>query len=242
MWCLSLIGPFPSGRGLKIPFSEDQTAGTPFIIKSQRFQNRSILVYDKGAFKKRIYALRRTMHVLLFGIGFIFIAMAIFIAVIAANQAQSVTDGEKPQDCVEPMKVDYPAPTIQLTDIAESAVSLTDYKGDVILLNIWATWCPPCRREMPDLETFFRTHSEDGFVLLGVNVGEGLETVVQFVDTFRLTFPIWLDPEESTLRSLNSFSLPYSIVIDREGIVRYAWSGATCLSMLENTISPILRQ
>ena len=186
--------------------------------------------------------MRRTMHVLLFGIGFIFIAMAILVAVIAANQAQRVTEVEKAQDCVEPMKVDYPAPAIRLTDLAGSTVSLADHKGDVILLNTWATWCPPCRREMPDLETFFRTHAEEGFVLLGVNVGEEMKTVVQFVDTFHLTFPIWLDPEESTLRSLNSFSLPYSIVIDRDGIVRYAWSGATCLSILETTISPMLRQ
>lgn len=186
--------------------------------------------------------MRRPMHVLLFGIGLVFIAMAILVAVIAANQAQSVTGVEILQDCVEPMKVDYPAPAIRLTDIAGSTVSLADHNGDVILLNTWATWCPPCRREMPDLETFFRTHAEEGFVLLGVNVGEGMETVVQFVDMFHLTFPILLDPDESTLRSLNSFSLPYSIVIDREGIVRYAWSGATCLSILESTISPMLHQ
>ncbi len=182
------------------------------------------------------------MHVLLIGTGFIFIAMSILIALIAANQARSVTGIEKAQDCVEPMNVNYPAPAIRLTDIAGSTISLVDHKGTVILLNTWATWCPPCRREMPDLETFFRTHAEEGFVLLGVNVGEELEAVVQFVDMFHLTFPILLDPDESTLRSLNSFSLPYSIVIDREGIVRYAWSGATCLSILESTISPMLRQ
>jgi len=186
--------------------------------------------------------LRRTMHILLFGTGAIFIAMAIVTAVIASNQARSVTETEKPQDCVEPMKVDYPAPAIQLMDIAGSTASLANYKGNVILLNTWATWCPPCRREMPDLESFFRTHADEGFILLGVNVGEEKDIVVQFVDTFHLTFPIWLDPDESIMRSLNSFSLPYSIVIDREGIVRYAWSGATCLSALESTISPMLHQ
>ena len=182
------------------------------------------------------------MHILLIGTGFIFIAMAILTAEIASNQARSVTGIEKPQDCVEPMKVEYPAPAIQLTDIAGSTVSLADHKGDVILINTWATWCPPCRREMPDLEAFFRTHADGGFILLGINVGEEKETVAQFVDMFHLTFPIWLDPDESTLRSLNSFSLPYSIVIDREGIVRYAWSGATCLSVLESTIASMLRQ
>ena len=186
--------------------------------------------------------MRRTMHVLLLGTGFIFIAMAIVTAAIASNQAQTITGTEKPLDCVEPMKIDYPAPSIQLMDIAGSTVSLANHKGDVILLNTWATWCPPCRREMPDLEAFFRKHADEGFILLGVNVGEEKETVVQFVDMFHLTFPIWLDPDETTLRSLNSFSLPYSIVIDREGFVRFAWSGATCLSALESTISPMLRQ
>jgi peroxiredoxin len=200
------------------------------------------LFSDSKTIKNRIYPLRRTIHILLLGTGFIFIAMAILTAVIVANQARSIAGIEKPADCVEPMKVDYPAPAIRLTDVAGSVVSLADHRGDVILLNTWATWCPPCRREMPDLETFFQTHTKEGFTLLGVNVGENPETVVQFVDTFHLTFPIWLDPDESTLQSLNSFSLPYSIVIDREGVVRYAWSGATCLMMLENTISPMLRQ
>lgn len=158
------------------------------------------------------------MRILLLGTGFIFIAMAIVTAVIASNQAQTITGTEKPQDCVEPMKVDYPAPSIQLMDIAGSTVSLTNHMGDVILFSTWATWCPPCRREMPDLEAFFRKHADEGFILLGVNVREEKETVVQFVDMFHLTFPIWLDPDETTLRSLNSFSLPYSIVIDREGI------------------------
>jgi thiol-disulfide isomerase/thioredoxin len=116
--------------------------------------------------------------------------MAILTAVIAFNQGRSVAGIEKPQDCVEPMKVDYPAPVIQLTDMAGSTVSLADHKGDVILINTWATWCRPRRREMPDLEAFFRTHVDEGFILLGVNVGEEKEAVIQFVDMFHLTFPI----------------------------------------------------
>ena len=134
--------------------------------------------------------MRRTTHILLLGTGFIFIAMAILTAVIAFNQGRSVAGIEKPQDCVEPMKVDYPVPIIQLTDIAGSTASLADHKGDVIPINTWATWCRPCRREMPDLEAFFRTHADEGFILLGVNVGEEKEAVIQFVDMFHLTFPI----------------------------------------------------
>jgi len=186
--------------------------------------------------------LRRTLHILLIGTGLIFAAMSIPVAVMAANQAQSFMGTKETPNRVEPNKVDYPALEIQRADTAESTVSLTDHKGDVILLNTGATWCPPYRREMPDLETFFCKHDEEGFVILGVNVGEEMVTVVKFVDTFHPTFPIWLDPDESTIRALNSFSLPHSIVIDRDGIVRYTWSGATCLSKFESTISPMLCQ
>jgi hypothetical protein len=75
------------------------------------------------------------MHILLHGTGIIVIAIEILIAVIASNQARGVTVIEKLQECVEPMKVDYPAPAIQLTDLAGSTVSLVSHKGDVILLT-----------------------------------------------------------------------------------------------------------
>lgn len=182
------------------------------------------------------------MHILLIVAGLVFMALAVVFAVTATHQARTEMAFELPLNCVEPMEVDLPAPSINLIDLTGSTVDLADYDGDVVLINTWATWCPPCRREMPDLEKFFSEHTEEGFTLLGINVGEERETVVQFVNTFQLSFPIWLDPTKRTSRALNSFSLPYSIVLDREGNVRYAWSGSTCLSALENTITPLLRQ
>jgi hypothetical protein len=95
---------------------------------------------------------------------------------------------------------------------------------------------------MPDLQTFLGTHAKGGFILRGVNGEEEKESVVQFVDMVHLSFPIWLYPDERILRSRNSFSLPYSIVLDLGEIVRYPWSGTTCLSALVRIISPMLRQ
>jgi peroxiredoxin len=186
--------------------------------------------------------MHRRLHIILFGIGFGLVILAIVFSVTTVLKVSEEPGYELPQNCVEPMEVDFPAPAIELTDIGGSTVSLRDYEGDVVLLNTWVTWCPPCRREMPALETFFREHAQDGFTLLGVNSGENKETVVQFVETFQISFPIWLDPTESTSRVLHSFSLPYSLVLDREGTVRYAWSGSTCLLALENTITPLLNQ
>jgi peroxiredoxin len=95
---------------------------------------------------------------------------------------------------------------------------------------------------MPDLQTFYDNYQDQGFTLIGVNIGESQEQVLGYALENELTFPLWLDPDEASLRTLNTISLPYSIVIDREGTVRYAWSGATCISALENTISPLIVQ
>jgi len=94
---------------------------------------------------------------------------------------------------------------------------------------------------MPDLQQYFERHQKDGFTILAVNIGESAEQVAQFKTQAGLTFPVWLDPGEETLRALNTISLPYSVVIDRAGEVKYAWSGATCLSTLEAEITPLFQ-
>jgi peroxiredoxin len=138
--------------------------------------------------------------------------------------------------------VDYPSPEIKLTNLADTNVSLEDYAGNIIMLNTWATWCPPCRAEMPDLQAFFERYKDKGFSLIGINIGETREQVLNFGIEYELSFPLWLDPDEKSLRALNTISLPYSIVMDRTGVVRYAWSGATCEEALERVVAPLILQ
>ena len=143
--------------------------------------------------------------------------------------------------CVQPAAIQFPAPDLELTNLAGDQVRLDEYRGQVVLLNTWATWCPPCRAEMPDLQQFFERHQSEGFTILAVNIGETAEVVSEFQESQSLTFPVWLDPTEVTLRALNTISLPYSVVIDRSGQVQLAWSGATCLATLESEVAPLFQ-
>lgn len=90
--------------------------------------------------------------------------------------------------------MNFPAPGMVLTDLEGRKVSLEDYRGKVVLVNNWATWCPPCREEMPALEAYFKDHRKGDFVLVGIDTGEPAAEVVEFVERYVLSFPIWLDP------------------------------------------------
>ena len=118
-------------------------------------------------------------------------------------------------------EVGHAAPDFTLPDLNCRRVRLAEFKGKVVLLNFWATWCPPCRLEMPTMEKAYRRYKTKGLVVLAVNVDAGPTSVIQsFLKEFDLTFQVLLDPQMETLRLFRSFSLPTSVVIDRRGIIR----------------------
>lgn len=174
------------------------------------------------------------------GLGLFSISLGFLWGLLFQSEGSASTPGAQPQACVQPAAVAYPAPDLELVDLAGNSVQLDDLQGQVVLLNAWATWCPPCLAEMPDLQDYFERHRDQAFTLIGVNIGEAPGAVSAFIDQTGVTFPIWMDPGEQTLRALNTVSLPTSIVIDTQGVVRLAWSGATCLSTLESTVSALI--
>ena len=185
---------------------------------------------------------RKIIPSLLLAFGMIMLGIASLI-LIRQNQSESSEQiVETEIGCVQPAPVDFPAPAISLLDLSMSEVHLDDYLGEIVLLNTWATWCPPCLAEMPDLLAYYEKYQDEGFSLIGVNIGETRDQVLEFGLENQLTFPLWLDPNEISLRALNTMSLPYSVVVDRGGTVKYAWSGATCLSALEAVVTPLLVQ
>jgi peroxiredoxin len=93
---------------------------------------------------------------------------------------------------------------------------------------------------MPDLEAFHQAYQDQGLRLVGINIGERLEQVQAFVQSRQISFQIWLDPDESSLRAFNTISLPSTFVIDRSGQVRLIWSGMTCFDQLESNVAPLL--
>ncbi len=141
-----------------------------------------------------------------------------------------------------PVVVDYPAPELTLIDIRGNQAALKDYQSQVILVNNWATWCPPCRAEMPTLNEYFRDHQEQGFAVIAIEAGESVTEVAKFADEYGLTFPVWADPDQKALAVFRNLALPNSYVIDRRGQVRLAWTGAINLEMLEKFVTPLLEE
>ncbi len=156
----------------------------------------------------------------------------------------SVQDTVKPTDLsAVPAQVHFNAPNLTLTDLAGTQHSLADYKGQVVLVNLWATWCPPCKAEMPELQAFFDHHQSEGFMVIAIDDGDPAADVRTFTTNYQLSFPIWLDPTyQATDHAFRTGNLPSSYVIDRQGVVRLAWVGAINASNLEKYVTPLIRE
>ena len=107
---------------------------------------------------------------------------------------------------------------------------------------MWATWCPPCVAELPTLNSFYKDYSDGGFVIIGIDDGEELGVVKDYVARTGLTFPIWADPTYLSESAFGTMNLPSSFVIDRQGQIRLQWVGAISRDMLEKYVVPIIEQ
>jgi peroxiredoxin len=141
-----------------------------------------------------------------------------------------------------PAEVEFPAPELILTDLNNNPVALSDYLGQLVLVNNWATWCPPCTAEMPGLQDYYDLHQHQNFTIIAIEAGDPVSEVSDFVDRYGLTFPIWLDPEQESINTFRNTSLPNSYVIDRGGLVRLAWVGAISQEVLEEYVTPLLEE
>ena len=120
-------------------------------------------------------------------------------------------------------EVGYMAPDFALPSLDGNTVRLSDFRGKkAIFLNFWATWCPPCRLEMPTMEKAYQEYKSQGLEILAVSVDAGQKSVVKnFLQEFKLTFPALLDPDMEVLRLYRMFSLPATFLIDKQGIIRH---------------------
>ena len=113
-----------------------------------------------------------------------------------------------------------PAPDFELERLGSSSpVSLSDLRGRVVLVNFWATWCEPCKEEMPAMERLYQAHREAGFELLAISVGEEPEPVRAFRDQVGFTFPVLLDPEKKASGDYQTYRFPESFLVDADGVV-----------------------
>ncbi len=117
----------------------------------------------------------------------------------------------------------YAAPPLRLPDLDDTEIDIGEFRGQVVVVNFWATWCPPCRREMPSLERLNHAVGDKGITVLAVNVGEDFEAVWPFMGTITPspTFPLLFDADASTLDVWKVKGLPTTFVVNPEGRLAY---------------------
>jgi thiol-disulfide isomerase/thioredoxin len=134
------------------------------------------------------------------------------------------------------------APALSLKDIQGRKVSLSKYRGKVVLLNFWATWCPPCRAEMPDLVKMQKQYRKQGLQVIGITYPpEQIKEVRQFVRQLRVNYPIALGTKETKTLFDQTETLPLTIIIDRQGNVVDRIEGILLPEEFEQKIKPLLK-
>jgi peroxiredoxin len=175
----------------------------------------------------------------LIGSGLVILGGLAFFLLPKGNTEESPAGGSASSI---PVAVDYPSPELALSDIHGNQSSLKDYQNQVVLVNNWATWCPPCRAEMPTLKQYFEDHQSQGFTVIAIEAGEAVSDVAGFAEEYSLNFPVWADPDQEAIAAFRNMALPNSYVIDRRGQVRLTWTGAISRDMLEKYVTPLLEE
>lgn len=134
------------------------------------------------------------------------------------------------------------APNFSLLDLQGNPVELQDFRGKKVMVNFWATWCPPCRWEMPHMQKFYEDYEAKDVVILGINLTptEAKEDQISaFVEEQKLTFPIVLDQEGEVMQTYEVMAYPTTFVLDTRGVIQEIFQGAINYEIMEETISKI---
>ena len=171
-----------------------------------------------------------------------FIGVVMFIVgiMLLLWMALQPTGGQSANVAPEKMEQGKIAPNFTSESLSGGKASLTDYTGDVIVVNFWATWCPPCKAEMPGINAFYERHQAEGLVVLAVNVRESEALVRPFIEANQFTFPVLLDPAGTVVNQYQVRSYPTTVIIDRDGIVRHVQVGLISEDELELIVAPLL--
>lgn len=137
--------------------------------------------------------------------------------------------------------VGMPAPNFKLQNPNGQTVSLSDFQGKPILLNFWATRCPPCREEMPYIQEIYEEWSGKGLEVLAINIGESPSTVEEFIKSHNLSLPVLLDAKQAVAIKYNITGIPTTFFIDKDGIIQVKIIGAfQSKTQIENRLSKII--
>jgi len=143
---------------------------------------------------------------------------------------------------LEPMKDNSPTPDFSLVDPSGKKASLKEYRGKLVLLNFWATWCVPCREEMPAMERLYQQFKNKGFTIVAVNVKDSNKDAFAFLKELKITYPIMLDPDGEVGLLYGAWGLPTTYLIGPkgEGLARLwgpaAWDGAGAKQLVQDLL------
>ena len=162
------------------------------------------------------------------------IFMVLFVAAILImvdhyyETPMTVADVQLPPGVdTEKSEVGFKAPAFTARNLKGQRVQLADHKGKVVILNLWATWCGPCRVEMPGMENLYRRYRSQGLEILAVSLDRGSSDKVQtFADEYRLSFPVLLDSDHQVEHLYDTFTIPTTFVIDKRGMIVAKVDGA----------------
>jgi peroxiredoxin len=126
---------------------------------------------------------------------------------------------------VQAAEISGPAPDFTLKSLSGENVKLSEYRGQVLLINFWASWCGPCRQEMPLLDKLHQRYAAYGFTVFGINVEENSEAAKKMIKDAPVSFPILFDTENSVSKAYNVSAMPSTVMVDRDGNMRYLHQG-----------------
>lgn len=122
---------------------------------------------------------------------------------------------------LHPVEGQPQAADFTLNDIDDNVHRLSDYRGKVVIVNFWATWCPPCRFELPSMEKLWQAVQKKDVVMLAINIGEDADTIFTFTSDYPVTFPLLMDHDSSVIKQYPVLGVPTSFVIDPKGRIIY---------------------
>lgn len=155
-------------------------------------------------------------------IFFVFIIIAVAVVILFQGKDSFVTSS------MPRVKVGLPAPNFTFPGLDGKNVSLADFKGKVVFVNIWATWCPPCREEVPSMEKLYQKLKGDGFEILTVSIDTlGAAAVGPFMKEYKLSFPALLDPGGTIKNLYGTTGVPESFIVNKEGMIEEIVIGPT---------------
>lgn len=178
-------------------------------------------------------------------VGLLIILLAIGVVQRQAEEKQSAERLNEGSD-VEFLPTDEglakgeTAPDFELTTLDGETARLSDYKGKKVILNFWASWCPPCRAEMPDMQKYYEDQAdEENVEILAVNLtteDRGMDKITAFIEEFHLTFPVPMDSEGDIGKLYQAVAIPTTYMIDTEGKVRNKIVGPMSEQMMEEFV------